>query len=195
MAVPETTGSPRISRPGTQMCGVLLPGSRLFRARFLSLVLSCSFLECQVSAPSTSNLETPAMMIFTQIGVPWYAGCFFPCHVRRCKNLSMSADAQRVSVRSQFGGCAAKRGSSPDVLWTSSSGTSPSERVPLFCQASRHRGRGRVVVQPAAADPTPLVRETGGAPKNPAPRNHFLGADCQITRLPLHRCIWWEQIS
>ena len=36
------------------------------------------------------------------------------------------------------------------------------------------------------------LREMGGAPRNPAPRNHLLGVDCQITRLPLHRCIWWR---
>ena len=30
------------------------------------------------------------------------------------------------------------------------------------------------------------VREMGGAPRNLAPRNHFLGVDCQIIRLPLH---------
>ena len=33
----------------------------------------------------------------------------------------------------------------------------------------------------------PPVREMGGAPGNPAPRNHFLGVDCQTIRPPLHR--------
>ena len=36
------------------------------------------------------------------------------------------------------------------------------------------------------------TREMGGAPRNPAPRNHFSCADCRTMRLPLHRCIRWK---
>ena len=37
-----------------------------------------------------------------------------------------------------------------------------------------------------------LVREMGGAPRNPALRNQFVGVDCQANRLPLHRCFRWR---
>ena len=33
----------------------------------------------------------------------------------------------------------------------------------------------------------------GGAPRNPAPRNHFSASDCQTTRLPLRRWALDEQ--
>ena len=52
---------------------------------------------------------------------------------------------------------------------------------------SRRRGRG----PPGAR--RGCLRDIGGAPRNPAPRSHFFGAGCQITRLPLHGCIWWKR--
>ena len=63
----------------------------------------------------------------------------------------------------------------------------PPPTRPSFCT-----GRARPRVVPTARL-LPL-REMGGAPRNPAPRTH-LGVDCQIIRLPLHRCIWRKQIS
>ena len=39
------------------------------------------------------------------------------------------------------------------------------------------------------------LREMGGAPRNPAPRNRFLDGNCQTTRLPLHRCVGWKNVS
>ena len=43
---------------------------------------------------------------------------------------------------------------------------------------------------PHSGSATCVVREMGGAPRNPAPRNHLL--DCQSIRLPQHRCTWWN---
>ena len=36
------------------------------------------------------------------------------------------------------------------------------------------------------ATPRCYLREMGGAPRSPAPRNHLRGVDCQTIRLPLH---------
>ena len=33
----------------------------------------------------------------------------------------------------------------------------------------------------------------GGAPRNPAPRKHFVCVDCQTIKLLLHRCIRWTK--
>ena len=43
------------------------------------------------------------------------------------------------------------------------------------------------------ADPT--MREMGGAPRNPAPRNHLWVRIVKPSGCPMHGCIWWKTIS
>ena len=54
-------------------------------------------------------------------------------------------------------------------------------------RALQKRGQHALLSPWARCKQLVLVRETGGAPRNPAPRNHLLGADCRTIRLPPHR--------